>query len=252
MNLSPDILFHFTDRAGLFGILESNFSISYSRERIVDQKRTKQFAVPMVSFCDLRLSEVKTHMEKYGSYGIGLTKEWANRSGLNPVLYTNKMSPITHDFIRAIEDIYKHVETTEDGKRYIGLSKTYMDLMNLLRYIKNYEDSLVRPGKPTITNYRFADEREWRYVPPLNINNWPFVPWSKIKTQEEKKQLNDSLMAHKLFFNPEDIRYLIIKEDGERLGLIEHLEVAKKGYDANIRRRLASRILTHEQINNDI
>jgi len=82
-SLYPDILFHFTTKAGLFGILENTFSISYAREKIIGNRKSAQFAVPMVSFCDLRLSQLKDHMDKYGNFGIGLTKEWANRNGLN-------------------------------------------------------------------------------------------------------------------------------------------------------------------------
>lgn len=76
-SLYPDILFHFTSRDGLYGILENSFKISYARERIVGKSKSTEFAVPMVSFCDLRLSELKDHMSKYGSYGIGLSKSWA-------------------------------------------------------------------------------------------------------------------------------------------------------------------------------
>lgn len=86
-SLYPDILFHFTKKENLFKILESAFNVSYAREIIIGKSSEREFAIPMVSFCDLRLTELKSHMIKYGSYGIGLTKQWANANGLNPVMY---------------------------------------------------------------------------------------------------------------------------------------------------------------------
>ena len=105
-SLHPDILFHFTSKESLFSILRETFSLSYSSEKIVGKNKSTAFAVPMVSFCDLKLSELKLHMGNYGNYGIGLTKEWANREGLNPVFYTSKFSPFTTHFIKSIEGVY--------------------------------------------------------------------------------------------------------------------------------------------------
>ena len=84
-SLYPDILFHFTNKEGLFGLLESTFKVSYAREKIIGKNSTREIGVPMVSFCDLKLSELKSHMNDYGVYGIGLTKEWALKNSLNPM-----------------------------------------------------------------------------------------------------------------------------------------------------------------------
>ena len=88
MALYPNILFHFTSKKPLYDILSSTFKVSYARERILGGNRIKEFAVPMVSFSDLRLSELKDNIGTYGKFGIGLTKEWAINNGLwfNPLL----------------------------------------------------------------------------------------------------------------------------------------------------------------------
>ena len=57
-SLDPDILFHFTTKKGLYGILKATFSISYARDKIIGVGTPTEFAVPMVSFCDLKLSEL--------------------------------------------------------------------------------------------------------------------------------------------------------------------------------------------------
>jgi hypothetical protein len=110
-SLYPDILFHFTkEQINLFDILDSNFKVSYAREKVEGLETKREFAVPMVSFCDLKLSELKVHMGNYGNFGIGLTKEWANRNGLNPVMYINKYCPFTDNFNNSLNSVFKKLE----------------------------------------------------------------------------------------------------------------------------------------------
>lgn len=206
----------------------------------------------MVSFCDLKLSELKDHMSKYQGYGIGLSKSWANKRGLNPVFYVNKHCAFTSNFITAVEHFHSHLESINDLDQFNAAASAYMDILNTYRYIKNYEHDLVRKGKTTIPNYRFADEREWRYVPPLSATKRPFVPLDKIESDVQKRGLNESISHLRLKFQPEDIRYLIIERDEERMELIAHLESAKSRFSDATRRRLASRILTADQIRRDV
>ena len=184
-SLYPEILFHFTDKDGLYGLLGTTFRVSYGREKIEGRKNIREFGVPMISFCDLRLSELKNHMSNYGKYGIGLNKNWANDKGLNPVWYVNKNCDFADNFNDALNGIYRHLNTVKDGDIYNGLSDDYMKIVDTYRYIKNYEGKLTRNGKTT-KNFRFADEREWRYVPPLSTSDaLPFIPISRIKTKKQ-------------------------------------------------------------------
>lgn len=249
--LYPEILFHFTSRDGLFGILRNNFSISYAREKIVAANQSKEFAAPMVSFCDLRLSELKSHMKNYGSYGIGLTKKWANKQGLNPVMYMNKNCPATSEFLKSMDELHKQIRKP-DFRGAMEASISYANIVNLYRYIKNYEGDLRRRDKPIIKNFRFADEREWRYVPSIKKVFPPLIMGTEEELRRQKPDLNAGCAHHRLTFTPEDIRYLIIQTDSERLQLLDHILDVKKGYDDDMKRRLASRILTADQIVNDI
>lgn len=262
-SLYPEILFHFCGREAMFGILENTFRVSYAREKIIGTSRLREIGVPMVSFCDLKLSEVSSHMSKYGHYGIGLTKEWANRNGLNPVLYISQHSPFTDGLIKGLDGIHAHRRKFKESGDYDELTTDYMNIFNTYRYVKNYEAPLQRKGHEKIEKYRFADEREWRYVPPLDnsssslsINNsssiTPFVPISSIKTEKQKRELNSSIRHIGLHFEPEDIRYLIVERDEEISGLITHLENVKGRFNRQVLDRLKSRILTAEQINLDI
>lgn len=251
-SLYPDILFHFTSKEGLFEILRSTFRVSYAREKIEGRITNREFAVPMVSFCDLRLSELKVHMSKYGQYGIGLTKEWANKNGLNPVMYINRHCDFTDNFNNALSGIYQHIQKSTDDGNFKGLSQNYMQIYDAYRFIKNYEGELERNGEK-IENFRFADEREWRFVPPINNSGiQPFIAISNIRTAEKKKHYNEEIQHLRLSFRPNDIKYLIINNDGEINELIEHLRTVKNHFDPDTVDRLSSRILTAEQINNDI
>ncbi len=70
-SLHPTTLFHFTkNEEAFYSILtELYFKPFLARERIVGVKGRRNFAVPMVSFCDIKLSQIKDHSEKYGEFG---------------------------------------------------------------------------------------------------------------------------------------------------------------------------------------
>lgn len=186
-SLYPSTLFHFTEKQWLFEILKNNFRISYAREKITAPNNETEFAVPMVSFCDIKLAEIKYFIQKgYRNFGIGLTKEWANRNGLNPVLYLNKDSNIADNLIEGVEGMYNHIDRLNDFEEITEITKHYNSLMNMYRYVKNYEGKLIRNGRLKDKNYRYADEREWRYVPPIEKNGiQPFVNILRIKTKKK-------------------------------------------------------------------
>jgi hypothetical protein len=212
--------------------------------------KVKEFAVPMVSFSDLRLSELKDNVGTYGKFGIGLTKEWAISNGLNPVMYASQASLFTENFISGIEDFFKLLSNSTDSTgRY---ETAYNNTINTLRYIKNYRGDLIRPGKKSIKNYVFANEREWRYVPPITENILPFVPIDKISTSQQKIQFNQKASYIRLNFKPDDIQYLIVENDNDINDLIYHLRQVKNRFYPDTVDRLSSRILTYEQIEKDV
>jgi hypothetical protein len=246
----PDILFHFTTKQSLYEILNSTFKVSYARERILGGAKTKEFAVPMVSFSDLRLSELKDNIGTYGKFGIGLTKEWAIAVGLNPVMYAIQESFFTENFMKGIEDFFKLVsQSTDTTGRY---EAAYNNTLNTLRYIKNYRGDLIRPGRNPVKNYVFANEREWRYVPAISADILPFIQIEQIKTSHQKSAFNKKVSHLKLHFQPDDIKYLIVEKDSDINPLISHLRQAKSRFQPDTVDRLSSRILTYEQIEKDV
>ena len=164
MGLSSNSIIHITAyREALEGIIKDNFDVRCCRENVLLNDKSFPCLVPMVSFCDIPLSQVKNHLESYGdkdkkAYGIGLTKEWAVKMKLNPVLYVEKESALANSYCYSI---FKSL----NGSKLSEFTNSQKSILDILRYMKNYQGDLVRKGKKTIDNYRFSDEREWRYVP---------------------------------------------------------------------------------------
>ncbi len=250
----PSTLFHFTKtKEALFGILSNNFKVSYAVEEIEGDGKSRTFAAPMVSFCDLRLSEVASHMATYGDYGIGLAKEWAVKRGLNPVAYWNAEARLINNLFQNVEDFYKDVRSENDYTKSLTMEKRYNDSIDIYRFIKNYEGRLERRGHDPVEKFRFADEREWRYVPSIDAVWPPFVDSKSIN--ERGKEFWNQTIDHRLEFEPDDIRYIIVANEDERMAVIEHIkggtEKDKKYGDAAVV-RLTSRILTAQQIRDDV
>jgi hypothetical protein len=249
----PDILFHFTNtKEALFGILSDNFKISYAREKICGSREVREFAAPMVSFCDLRLSEVASHMDAYGEYGIGLTKEWAVRNGLNPVAYWSAGARLIDNLFDIMGAYFEDTKGEPDCDKSLTKQLHYRNLIDIYRFIKNYEGPLKRRDGTCNPNFRYADEREWRYV-PLSNEVEPFINIDRFN-QKEKAHWNGDIGC-RLEFDPDDIRYIIVATESERMAVIEHIRNGTgkgKKYGEEAVTRLASRILTAGQIRDDV
>jgi hypothetical protein len=247
MGLSSNSIIHFTsEKDALKSILKNNFRTYYCKEKIAFGNIYITYVAPMVCFCDIPLSEVKDHISKYGSYGLGLTKEWAENKGLNPVLYLDKNSILSISYLKIYEKFILDPKTS-----LFDLSIEQRLIIDILRYIKNYQDDLERNGK-VYKNYRFSDEREWRYVPDIT-NNFPLILSESISaTEKSKETVNNFLRDVKLEFDPNDIKYIIINREDEISEFLSLLKDSKgKKYSYNDVEKLMTRIITTDQIISD-
>jgi hypothetical protein len=249
MALSTNSIIHFTKTfENLAGILKSDFQVKYCFETISVKEGTIRIAVPMVSFCDIPLSQVKNHIDSYGSYGIGLSKNWAKKHGLNPVLYMERNSTMANHFCKTLF-------TEVLGEKYIeGAEESTYALADIFRYMKNYDGDLTRK-KGNTPNYRFYDEREWRYVPlKKQLKKAPIIITpDNYDTDSKKLEANKLLIGQKLKFTPHDITYIIVESESEIIKLIALLDSEKgKIYPANTIKVLTSKIITKTQIISDL
>lgn len=247
MPLSSNTIIHFTNtKESLKGILQDNFKMKYCLENVTLDTELN-YAAPMVSFCDIPLSEIKDHIGKYGAYGLGLTKEWAQKNKLNPVLYIQTGSLLA----KSIDESYRDIAVSKDFK-WNELTKGQINWLNILRHVKNYEADLSRGGE-VVKNYRFSDEREWRYTPTYEDCNEMAINIDSYKTEDQKNLINKKIENLRLHFEPNDIKYIIIERETEISEFVEILKKSKGNkYSYNDVERLMTRIITTEQIKTDL
>lgn len=240
MSISANALLHFTDSLDtILGILRKAFYPRYSLEKYRLGDETIEAGFPLISFCDIPLSQLKNHISVYGPYGIGMSMEWAESKGLNPILYMKADSNIA----LIIRDIITGMKQAGgDGRR---TDHEYL-IRNIRAFMKPYEGEFVRRGKKM--KVRFYNEREWRYVPPFDSA----LPLDKglfsnrfLKGKEDRK-----LRKYKLDYEPADIRYIIVKEEKEIPVIVQTLNRIRR-FNRRTAEILISRIITSEQILND-
>ncbi|MBC7750940.1 MAG: hypothetical protein H7Z73_04360 [Candidatus Saccharibacteria bacterium] len=167
--------------------------------------------------------------------------------GLNPVLYIANGSLLAINIRNALVHF-----ALPENKIKPDVGDKEKSLLDILRYIKNYQGDLTRrDSTKSKKDYRFSDEREWRYVPPLNEECILFA--SKKYFDANKEETIESAQKLRLNFEPNDIKYIIIENDEEIPEFIEHVRSTKgKKYTHADIERLTTRILTSEQIKTDM
>ncbi len=244
--LSANTLFHFTSSLdNLLNILTNEFHPNFCLEglNVLFKEPKLELAFPMLSFCDIPLSQTGFHLNVYGDYGIGLTKSWGKQNGISPVLYAYPDSlPI-----KRLERLIKILEKIPTGPE-----QPFRLLHDFVGFLKPYEGELYR-ASGTLENIRFYDEREWRFLPELPADFVPLV-LSKEQFMDDGMRAQANLELAEtcpLSFEPKDIRYLVVRQEEEIVPLISQIEQIKDKYSYYDVRLLASRVISAEQIKSD-
>lgn len=246
MGYSSDILWHQTTKTGFKKILESKmFKCAYSLESINWKTQNMTFAIPMISFCNLAISDLDEYLGKYGIYIIGMRKSWKYASKTSLVWYRDKNSHSLHpvmDYLHNLKTfpspcIQKEIETL---------------LWTQISHTKNFEGSLKRRG---IKCYRFFDEFEFRFVPSIdNLKAEKIKSILSEKEYEKYKKDNKSSVINSpnlsLGFCLDDIEYILVKDKGQ-LGYVNSL--LKKYFTGEIiENRRKPIILTYDEVRRSI
>ena len=209
-NLSTKNVTHFTPEfENLKGIVENGFNPNEIKELAIYERPTQgqrtlsdfftalfgkceetehidtTYPIPMVCFCDIPLKLAKTHRKKYGHYGILLTKEWAIRNKISPIIYIPENSAL-HDIFNALAAIIDKINDESCPEAH----QMAEEINKLREYIKAYMQDAEK--------YKYYDEREWRYIPlyfnPEEMNT--YLTFEKkdfvgaiVRTKGEKEKL---------------------------------------------------------------
>jgi hypothetical protein len=266
--LSSATLFHFTRSLDtLKRILDGGLRPFYSSEDLQMFGVKECPGIPMVSLCDIPLSQTKTHVGDYGRYAIGFDKKWGMGKNVSPVHYIYEGSICA----RVISEVY---HSLPPGAFYRDCTCMRFNTRTaIFFYGKPYRGSLRRKDatgkivdKGEVT---FYDEREWRYVPfadqTLNMEAVPdgvraMLSEGELKDSDILDNASASLHNHyKLTFGAEDIKYVIVDKEDEIPALVDFINEFRGDHEnkelvrctENERKRLATRLLSMRQIEED-
>lgn len=248
-SLSTNTVFHFTNSPGnIISILKNDFQPHFCLEDalhlLVEDNKHLEFAVPMVSFCDIPLSQILPHTDTYGKYAIGLSKKWAIKNKVNPIIYTYPNSAIS-------DTISEHLNILNEPKRN---SKKLKSVLPLLQYIKPYKGDLWKNGKKIKKDVRFYDEREWRFVPSSEKLSTMWMEKKDYLDENKRNKMNKILIRNKkynLTFNPNDIRYIIVENDHEILETLDKVIEIKHKFSYRDVQLLTTKIISMDNIIED-
>jgi hypothetical protein len=183
-------------------------------------------AFPTGFFCDYPIDSHKVPKQKYGGYLIGLKKEWGINNNLNIVNYSH-IGSYRSSSLRLLTDLYNEIQSTNNNDL---INKFSNSLNILLMTTKPYEgqkfDNISKQWSKEI--YRFYDEREWRYLPLADQEDWSYcledyegnhkIFFEEIKKGQQKFQVN-----HKLDFCVDDIEFIFLKTKDEKKRLLNDI-----------------------------
>jgi len=259
--VSSDSFLHFTG-GGLHVlklILQNGFRLAICdeitgfRNTETNEQMVTAMAVPMICFCDIPPRAIASHAEFYCKnaaeqetkfFGIGMTREWGLRMGLNPVAYT---SPSSHSYnISFLEDLtYHHLvdqyrRVDRETHRYplgqamsihnvvvnhqYGVAefhprRSLFDKLTTADYYRldksqTYDadgNIIPRPFRDyfeIIPNHNFYNEREWRYIPHWLEEIKVFQSTFKNDFLAEAVQREDGVVFNEEFANEAFYGYL--------------------------------------------
>jgi len=211
--ISSSSLFHFTaEFDSLSSILTGKKFVPFYCLETISNFNDSEIYFPMVCFCDIRLHQIKNHVETYGKYGIAMSKEWGIERRINPIHYLTE-NAIQNSFVS--DQLTRGTDREKESALItIATSKPYKGKMFRFR-LGGYIENII-----------FYDEREWRYFPAFNeTNKFPLAINNSVNLDYDKevKKFNDKISKSKLCadFSMKDVKYILVPEKEDKYKLLK-------------------------------
>lgn len=226
----------------LKSILKDGFWPRYCLEDVQWQNYpdTEFVSFPMVCFCDIPISRISEHVKFYGSFGLGLTKEWAIDNDLNPVFYFAKSNKL-HNAFQNIINLLQPLDKTEKALRAT-------DVRHFLAHSKPIKGRMQVDGK--YIDKDFYQESEWRYVPSHEkAPNLLRMKDHKTSVEQFNTITKESCLVK---FTPKDIKYIFVPTDQDIPEIIDFINTKLVDFSVKDIKILTSRVTSLENINRDM
>lgn len=277
MKSSTKFLFHYTPEfENLLGIIEKGFKYCEFEEdlpftmskhsffsKFNDTDLIRYFQpVVRVCFCDIPFDSIEDHKNQYGSYCIGMSKDWGMNNGITPVRYIHKYSPdiqneryikltqnlelykeYDYNMIHLIADYLKekdsdfndslyrkwYEECPEEAKKIFKcFNSEFFDVIEYLSFSMGFLRSHSGPWEDRVsketTERNFYNEREWRALKPSDSQDY-------------------------LTFEFNDIKKIILLTDEERIIVTSRIE---EKFKTAKKRDIEKIILLHQEMTPEI
>jgi hypothetical protein len=152
----------------------------YAKPTIEDSIRYLKIKdITRLCFTEIRLSQAKTHSDRYGKLGIGFSRDFIMNKGGRPVIYIPFEPPADNYFLEAsIGNVYEKAINNREIKESSKL---------ILAHVKRMSDG---------NKNDYYEEMEWRIVHHAN----------------DKNIINTSNDIHRLKFKMSDIEVIIFPD----------------------------------------
>ena len=128
-----------------------------------------------ICFCDIPVTDLEIHMNKYSRFGLSFLKSFLQDKGANPVLYVAKKSQALAfglPDVRSGYDVWPRDKVFKENiqifsDKYLGKlpqpQKYFLDML-VFAFIKYFDDSASDEDKANVYM-----EREWRVLGDVNF-----------------------------------------------------------------------------------
>lgn len=169
-----------------------------------------------------------------------MTKDWALKNSLSPILYSTN-GGVINDFANYLLNLNMKDEAGETTDTQHELNQYFFRLVSMTKPING---KMVIGGE--VIEKDFQQENEWRFVPKK------FDVLFKDKFDVEREMHNAKVLEHKLEFSPSDVKYIFVKQDAEIPALVDFVQNALGHFPHNDIKILITRIVSLETISRDV